>query len=165
MSKYFKLVAWIVFLTVCITIFMFSHQSAEQSSKVSQSVLHEILLRIHPGYADMEAIEQISVIAIYHRWIRTAAHFILYMLWGFTLSILLKTYQFGRKKMSVTVLVSGIIYAVSDEIHQLFAKGRSAQMTDVITDVFGILTGLGCFFAIAVCFSRLRHKLSIKKNN
>ena len=165
MKRYSKAFAWVAFLAISVTIFGFSHQSAEQSSKVSQSVLHEILLRIHSGYAGMEPVEQVSVIAIYHTWIRSAAHFSLYMIWGFTLSILLKTYQFGRKKLFITVLTAGSTYAILDEIHQLFLKGRSAQLADVFTDVCGVLTGLGCFLAIGICYGRLRYQLFTKKNN
>jgi VanZ family protein len=38
-------------------------------------------------------------------------------------------------------LIFGLIYAVSDELHQLYVKGRYASAYDVIADVFGVILG------------------------
>jgi VanZ family protein len=36
-----------------------------------------------------------------------------------------------------------VMYAVSDEIHQMFVPGRSADLTDLIADAAGVLVGTG----------------------
>ncbi|MFR1872919.1 MAG: VanZ family protein [Coprococcus sp.] len=38
-------------------------------------------------------------------------------------------------------MLSAALYAVTDEIHQLFVPGRSGQITDVILDSCGGLIG------------------------
>ncbi len=38
-----------------------------------------------------------------------------------------------------------ILYAVSDEVHQLFVPGRGGQLTDVIIDTAGAGAGLGIY--------------------
>jgi VanZ family protein len=43
------------------------------------------------------------------------------------------------------VLISGILFAISDEIHQAFVPGRSARISDVLIDSVGIALGCGIF--------------------
>ena len=44
-------------------------------------------------------------------------------------------------KESGLSLGAGALYAVSDEIHQIFVPGRSCQAFDVLIDSSGVLTG------------------------
>jgi len=37
------------------------------------------------------------------------------------------------------VLIISIVYAASDEFHQLFVPGRSSTIKDILTDLIGIL--------------------------
>ena len=39
----------------------------------------------------------------------------------------------------------GVIYAVSDELHQLFVNGRSGKIIDVVIDSIGIFTGIAMY--------------------
>ncbi|HEX7343619.1 MAG TPA: VanZ family protein [bacterium] len=39
-------------------------------------------------------------------------------------------------------IIFGLLYAISDELHQLYVKGRYASVYDVIADFVGVL--LGC---------------------
>ena len=39
-------------------------------------------------------------------------------------------------------LIIGVIYASTDEIHQVFVPGRGPLITDVILDSIGVLTGI-----------------------
>ncbi len=36
----------------------------------------------------------------------------------------------------------GLLYAISDEIHQLFVPGREASLTDVLIDLAGVLAAI-----------------------
>ena len=72
---------------------------------------------------------------------RTAAHFSIFALLGFLISLLLNEYGFdGRGKMLCTVLAA-FLYACSDEFHQSFVPGRSAQISDIVTDTLGAFCG------------------------
>jgi len=61
-------------------------------------------------------------------------HLIEYSILGFLLF-----FAFVNFKIS---LVIGYIYAITDEIHQLFVVGRSGKFTDTLFDIAGILIGL-----------------------
>ena len=38
-----------------------------------------------------------------------------------------------------------VLYAISDEVHQLFVLGRCGQVRDVILDGFGSMVGIGIY--------------------
>lgn len=44
-------------------------------------------------------------------------------------------------------LVFCILYAISDELHQLFVPGRGAQVKDVVIDSSGAVVGIGVYVA------------------
>jgi VanZ family protein len=41
-----------------------------------------------------------------------------------------------------------ILYAISDEVHQLFVLGRGAQVVDVLIDSLGAFVGIGMYRVI-----------------
>ena len=51
------------------------------------------------------------------------------------------SYQMPFRKAMVFSLWTCALYAVSDEIHQLFVSGRSCQLTDVLLDSAGAFVG------------------------
>jgi VanZ family protein len=62
-------------------------------------------------------------------------HFLEYMVLG-----LLASSYFGIEKAK-TVFILCSIFALSDEVHQLFIDGRTFSIKDLVADVFGIFTG------------------------
>ena len=60
-----------------------------------------------------------------------------------TLAIFLLTAISGKKRIKakylIVVLIISVIYAISDEFHQLFIPGRSGSISDIIIDLSGIL--------------------------
>jgi len=46
-----------------------------------------------------------------------------------------------EKKQVVVIILSVLVYAALDELHQYFVPGRSCTMYDWITDGFGALMG------------------------
>jgi len=49
-----------------------------------------------------------------------------------------------RKQILLSILLS-ILYALSDEIHQLFVPERTFQLQDLLVDLLGTLTGVFLF--------------------
>lgn len=45
------------------------------------------------------------------------------------------------KKYLISILIC-IIYATSDEIHQIFVPGRACQIRDILIDSIGSITGV-----------------------
>ncbi len=40
------------------------------------------------------------------------------------------------------VLIIGFLYAMSDEIHQIFVSGRNFELTDLVVDGIGLIAGI-----------------------
>ena len=56
----------------------------------------------------------------------------------------------------------GIIYAITDEIHQLFIVGRSGSIIDVLIDSIGIFTGISIFLFINKIVIYIRNWAKLK---
>ena len=70
-------------------------------------------------------------------------HLAEYAILGFLLSRALKAYnlKLSYNKRILWVCVIAIIYAMSDEFHQMFVSGRVASFFDLLLDAIGSLTG------------------------
>ncbi len=70
-------------------------------------------------------------------------HFLEYVPLGFFLARALKGTQgrFLRKEAVLITILFCFSYAVSDELHQMFVPGRSADTTDILADTLGGLIG------------------------
>ena len=126
-------------------IFMFSSQNAEKSSQVSKSIVETVVEKIIEKEVKPESLEKI---------IRKSAHFALFALLGVFAFLMLKTSGYIRKNMYIfafTLLIC-IVYAISDEVHQLFVSGRDGNVADVVIDTSGALIGM----SIAYLLSRVR---------
>ena len=56
--------------------------------------------------------------------------------------LLVNTYNLKLTNKIAITSITGIIYAISDEIHQSFIPGRSPQVTDVLLDTMGVILGI-----------------------
>ncbi|MCM8765229.1 MAG: VanZ family protein [Candidatus Omnitrophica bacterium] len=72
-----------------------------------------------------------------------AIHTLEYTLLGILLLRAFKNYGF-RKKFLWTISV-GLIYAITDEIHQYFVPFRESSVLDILFDTLGILLGANIF--------------------
>lgn len=72
--------------------------------------------------------------------IRKLAHYIEYLILG-----ILVINMFIKNNIPQSYLISiifCIIYAISDEIHQIFVPGRACQIKDILIDSIGSITGI-----------------------
>ena len=60
----------------------------------------------------------------------------------------INTYNIKKKNKILIALLLGIVYAISDEIHQMFSGGRTASPIDVCIDSCGVLFGIGIFLLV-----------------
>ena len=79
--------------------------------------------------------------------VRKSAHFIGYMILGILVFIFICQFEDINKKFIISWIIC-IIYAASDEIHQLFVPGRSGQVRDVLIDSAGSFLGI---FLMTIC--------------
>lgn len=124
--------------------FWFSNQqgtgSSSTSKKVSQIIVN--IIDIKKQYTDVEKEEIINVV---EPIIRKLAHYTLYAIGGILIANCVYQFCSEEKRVIATSAIIGILYATSDEIHQLMVPGRSGSIKDVIIDSIGILTGIALF--------------------
>ncbi len=132
---------WILTFVIMAVIFHFSSQTAVESTVVSTG-LSERILRAILSITKMTEEEISAAVQMMDGPIRTLAHYGIFLLLG--MACYLAAYFTKRKCHIYKSLYSvGICtcYAVFDEIHQLFTPGRSFQLSDILTDTAGIVTG------------------------
>lgn len=129
-----KVISLIPVLFIMTAIFIFSAQTADKSSELSEQISGEIL--------KFGFIDNINYI------VRKSAHFIIYTMLGIFMSIHLNFYKLSAKLKFFIALIICFIYASTDEFHQLFVAGRSGQFSDVLLDTGGSLTGILLYFIL-----------------
>ena len=137
MSK--KLLIYILLSILCmITIFTFSSKNTNESNGTSKGLI-KYFVHTYEKVFDKD-IDEEKVISKLNYPIRKLAHYSIYLLLGiFIYNIFLLT---GVKhKVLISILVC-MIYAITDETHQLFVSGRTGQVLDVFIDTIGSLTSI-----------------------
>ena len=119
-------------------IFMFSAQDADESSKMSSGVGDTVGKIFVKEYESWPEERRLSFVDAVEFPLRKVAHASEYTLLGF---LLMGAFQ-GKKGRA---LLTGALYAVSDEVHQLFVPGRSGQIMDVMIDSSGVILGILIF--------------------
>lgn len=110
-------------------IFLMSSFDATESANQSNFIVNIIT-----NIFKIENIELLSFI------IRKLAHFTEYLILGFLTINMLNKNDISKKYL-LSILIC-IIYATSDEIHQIFVPGRACQIRDVLIDSIGSITGV-----------------------
>ncbi|MCM1314446.1 MAG: VanZ family protein [Prevotella sp.] len=131
----------ILSLAVMVMIFCFSMQNSSESSGVSSKVTEFILKKLTHDYREMTADEKKNLLKTTEHIIRKLAHFSIYTVLGFFMSLSVGKRQFLSTRSLITVVI-GFAYACSDELHQYFVSGRSCRFTDVIIDTSGVIMGI-----------------------
>lgn len=73
--------------------------------------------------------------------LRKAAHVTEYAILG----LLLRHALQSTSHATYLAVSLGVLYAGSDEVHQMFVAGRTSSPIDVAIDAFGVLLGAGFF--------------------
>ncbi len=166
MMKKSTIVFGILSILMMITIFLFSSQNAEDSTEQSLDVGMSIGKFTVKNFDELPKEEQISFAKKIDHFVRKTAHFTEYAFLGFLLSGFYMSLKKRKiSKMMLTAWITGTLYAVTDEIHQLFVPGRSCQAFDVVIDSSGVLTGVLVMTAVVLIIDRIRRKRSKSKNN
>lgn len=137
-------------------IFFFSAQNGEHSSGVSDGVMAQIVRFFIPGFAQMNEIKQQSVLETGTFLIRKTAHFSEYAVLGMLLYNLIKTWNWRWQGIAAWGIA--IVYAVSDEFHQMFSDGRTPKITDVAIDACGAATGILLCVLVGVLIRKRRQE-------
>lgn len=147
-----KIVKVFIVLFCMFTIFMLSADDNNESNKKSDGLIIKackILVR-----KDLSEKEQQTYIDKYVTFVRKSAHFTIYLLLGLSIISLIKEYRQIDIKSLIIALIISVLYAVSDEIHQILVPGRSGEIRDVLIDSIGSLTGIYLYYL----FYKIRRK-------
>ena len=141
MKKTFKLILIILWMLL---IFFFSNQKAADSSKLSDG----LIVKVANIFVDknLSTKDKEIILEKYTTIVRKTAHFGIYLvLGGLVINLLM---EYNIKHVILVSLIVCLLYSVSDEIHQLFIKGRSGELRDIIIDSSGSLLGIYSYYLI-----------------
>lgn len=131
-----RIVYGILVIAWMVLVFCFSGQNGEESQKTSDfftDTVVKIIIKVKPDVKIENIEEQISFI------IRKLAHFSIYFVGGIFIFKFLSTFPMSLKRTILLTIVLGSLYAISDEMHQLFISDRAGQIRDVLIDSAGVI--------------------------
>ncbi len=123
-------------------IFFFSAKPAENSTKMSLAVGGVIGKLLIPEFEEWNEKEQDAFAEKIDFVVRKSAHACEYAVLGILFFINYQCRIRSIKRIAGMSILSVILYAVTDELHQLFVPGRSGQIADVILDSGGGVGGV-----------------------
>lgn len=134
------LILWTIVLLWMMMLFNLSSQVAEDSNRLSIGITEAIvktLQKVAPeGNFDLNKLNYL---------LRKNAHFFAYLFLVIcVISALKKSGVTGAKTYYLTLTIC-VLYAISDETHQLFVLGRGGHVRDVLLDSAGVLLGVGIY--------------------
>ena len=131
------LVFWMMF------IFSLSNDNGVVSTKKSDGFIIKMVETIsHKRLSDSEKEKWTTYLVVP---VRKGAHLFVYLILGLLVYSLITEFISNSYKSLLLSIGISLLYACSDEIHQLFVSGRSGQVSDIILDVFGSLLGVLVF--------------------
>ena len=135
-----KLLFWLPAACIAAAIFWFSAQPAAESTEMSDTVSHLILLLgTKLGFFHGNPAQYADLIELMSFPVRKTAHMTEYLVFYCAVRFGLHfTYQpLNVKRRLLTALAIVFLYACTDEFHQFFVPGRAGWFTDVLIDCFG----------------------------
>lgn len=141
-----------VYLLLCFfwmaLIFWFSAQEGDNSQGMSNRIIAILDSMFHTHILEGGGILEDTVSFL----VRKAAHMSEYAVLGILFAAYLK--EIGMKRYTWIALLGVVLYASSDEFHQLFVVGRSGQLQDVWIDTLGGSLGLLVHRLYVIIFRR-----------
>ena len=156
-----KVLSTVLVIIWMLTIFYFSHQQGTGSSSTSKKVT-EAIVNILDIKKEMTEENKEEIVKIIEPIIRKLAHYTLYMLGGILIINCIDAYIKEDIKIIICSSLIGVIYAVSDELHQLFVNGRSGKIIDVVIDSIGIFTGIAMYLVVKKIIEAIVDRKKIK---
>lgn len=135
------IISWMLLVIWMIFIFIMSSFNGNISSNQSGSIADLIY-----NLFNISNTEKVSLI------VRKCAHVSEFFILGILVINLVSKYNV--KHISFISFIVCVLYASSDEFHQLFVPGRSGQVTDIFIDMIGTIFSL----LVMYLFNKFRKK-------
>lgn len=154
----YKLLSWVAVIIWMAIIFYLSHQPATTSSEISSGITKVIINTIETITPDQD-----FNVGAFHHYVRKNAHFFAYLVLGIlVLNALRRSNMIGYRGV-LTALLIAVLYAISDEVHQLFIAGRSGEARDVLIDSAGASIGIVVWKGLEKIVGRKKRRGQIKE--
>lgn len=163
-------------LAIMVLIFCFSAQSGGESGSLSDAIAR-MLASVFVGGFDNMPIEQQTQIIVQMSWpIRKTAHASEYACLAMSLVITCWQIMAWRREargkgqvslrqislVGITAFAIAVLYACSDEVHQLFIDGRAGQVADVLVDASG--AAIGCLLMCLAMYAFLKRHIAKRES-
>jgi len=140
---------------IMLMIFLFSAKPADNSNESSKTIANLVLnISVSFNIIDepLQETEREYTLDKINHVVRKMAHFMEFAVLAATVEF--HNWIHKRKGVHLILLSIGItvLYAVSDEFHQLFVPGRSGEVKDVLIDSAGASTGALFFYLLILLY-------------
>ena len=136
-----KILYTILLILWMLMMFMFSSQNGSLSDKTSGGITG-VITHIVQNIFNIENNQYEQLHRTISMIVRKTAHLTLYILGGVLSYCTYNSYKQVNLNDLKYIVIFMILYAISDEIHQYFVPGRSAEIRDVLIDVLGANIGI-----------------------
>ena len=157
-----KITLWSATILWMTMIFVFSSQPAVQSDELSLGIVERIFgflynLRDVPVFSLISDELWFDLYSKANFIVRKSAHFMLFAVLAFLVYHLLLEYKTNKTKAILVAAIICFLYALSDEVHQIFIPGRAGQIRDVFIDFSGSVSLLVIEFLISLIKKRKKN--------
>ncbi|MBR2489280.1 MAG: VanZ family protein [Clostridia bacterium] len=141
--KIFRITVTVLLVGWMILIFSLSAATASESSATSGGVIEFLAKIFIADFDEISVLEQESIIESLQFIVRKTAHFTLYGVLGGLAFLSVITYTSVPFPLRTAISAAiCLLYAISDEIHQIFVPGRSGEIRDVCIDFAGSMLAI-----------------------
>lgn len=132
-----KKVIKLVLLICCMGLIFFFSSQINTDSSASTSIVVDMLYKLVSIFSNVIYDEFVQFV---FKPVRKLAHFSEFCLLG--ILIYLNVIEYRKNKTILLSIVFAFIYAISDEVHQLFVPGRAFAIKDILIDTSGAILGI-----------------------
>lgn len=145
-QKAYFYISLIIVFALFILIFCLSHEDGKESTETSGwfTTLLNFLLPF----------------PVTENVVRTLAHFSEFACLSFFMNNLFVSKK--EKLCPVIACTLSFIYAITDEIHQIFVPGRACQFQDMMVDLAGIISGMAVYAIIYIIIKKAIKKFEMR---
>ena len=143
--KCYRIVLWCLLAAMLVFIFAMSAQSSVASDSTSGQVIIWLLRIFRSDYDSLALDTQTDLVLAWQSTVRTLAHFS----------------QYDCKHTLLVPWLGAVLYAGTDEIHQIFVPGRICDVQDLCVDASGALLGIGVATVVLRIVRKCREKRAL----
>lgn len=140
----YRSISWIAAFSWMAVIFYLSHQPGSASSDLSSGIVATLL-----NFIDQVAPNLELNVESFHTFVRKNAHFMAYLFLSLLSLNAWKSSGYRGWRQLFLGFGMCVLFAATDEIHQLFIEGRSGEVRDVLIDSTGAAVGVGVYMIAA----------------